>query len=134
MSEMIAAVPFAATVGIVLDGAGPDEVTCHLDWAPERCTTGGVMHGGALMTLADTSGAACAFLNLPEGAGTATLESKTNFFRAVRSGVVRATSRPLHRGRSTIVVQTELHDGDGRRVAHVIQTQQVLIRSASSSG
>ena len=79
------------------------------------------------MALADAAGAYCAFLNLPEGAGgTATIESKTNFFRAVREGNVEARSRPLHRGRTTIVVETDLHDDAGKHVARVTQTHAVL--------
>jgi 1,4-dihydroxy-2-naphthoyl-CoA hydrolase len=79
------------------------------------------------MALADASGAYCAFLNLPDGSGgTATIESKTNFFRAVRDGHVEARSRPLHRGRSTIVVETDLFDAAGKHVARVTQTQAVL--------
>jgi uncharacterized protein (TIGR00369 family) len=79
------------------------------------------------MSLADAAGGLCAFLNLPEGsAGTATIESKTNFFRAGRDGHVVATSRPLHRGRTTIVVETDLHDAAGKHVARVTQTQAVL--------
>jgi uncharacterized protein (TIGR00369 family) len=85
------------------------------------------MHGGALMGLADSLGGLCAYLNLPEGAtATATVESKTNFFRAVREGRVTAVSRPLHAGKSFIVVETDLHDADGRHVARVTQTQAVL--------
>ena len=80
-----------------------------------------------LMSLADAAGAYCAFLNLPDGStGTATIESKTNFFRAVRDGHVDATSRPLHVGRTTIVVETDLHDASGKHVARVTQTQAVL--------
>ena len=78
------------------------------------------------MTLADSAGAVCAFLNLPPGAGTSTIESKTNLFRAVRQGNARATTRPLHVGRTTICVQTELRDDDGKLVALVTQTQAVL--------
>jgi 1,4-dihydroxy-2-naphthoyl-CoA hydrolase len=95
-------------------------------WAPERCTAGGVMHGGAIMVLADTLGGACAFLNLPEGASTSTIESKTNFFRGVRAGTAHGTTHPLHVGRTTIVVQTDVSDDEGRRVAQVTQTQAVL--------
>jgi len=98
----------------------------RLLWAPERCTTGGVLHGAVLMALGDTLGAICAFLNLPAGAGTTTIESKTNFFRAVRGGHVEGVTRPLHVGRRVIVVQTDLSDADGRRVAQVTQTQAVL--------
>ena len=98
----------------------------QLDWAEDLCTAGGVLHGGALMAAADSLGALCAYLNLPEGASTATLESKTNFLRAVRGGAVTLAATPLHVGRSSIVVQTELRDRDGDRVALVIQTQAVL--------
>jgi uncharacterized protein (TIGR00369 family) len=97
-----------------------------MDWREDRCTAGGVLHGGALMTLADSLGGICAFLNLPEGAGTSTIESKTNFLRAVKGGTARATARPLHVGRQTIVVQTEVRDDAGRLVAFVTQTQAVL--------
>lgn len=82
------------------------------------------MHGGVLMALADNGGGVCAFLNLPEGAtGTATIESKTNFLRAVRGGAVTATTRPLHKGRTMIVLETELTREDGKLVAKVTQTQ-----------
>jgi len=118
--------PFVRATGIEITAAAPDEVGGRLDWAPERCTTAGVLHGGVLMTLADTVGAVCAFLNLPEGATTSTIESKTNFFRGVRSGTVRAVARPLHAGRTTVVVQTDCYDDDGRRVSQTTQTQAVL--------
>jgi uncharacterized protein (TIGR00369 family) len=117
-------VPFAAAVGIELLEAAPELVVSRLQWTPERCTTGGVMHGGALMALADNGGGVCAFLNLPEGAiGTATIESKTNFLRAVREGAVTASSRPLHLGRTVVVVETELVRDDGKLAAKVTQTQ-----------
>jgi uncharacterized protein (TIGR00369 family) len=124
--QLLASMPFAAAAGIELDSASAEEVTGRLPWAPERCTTLGVLHGGALMTLADSLGALCAFLNLPPGAGTSTIESKTNFFRAVREGEVHARSFPLHVGRTVIVVQTDLSNGRGKRVAQVVQTQAVL--------
>ena len=89
--------PFARLLGLELTAAAPDEVRGTLAWDESRCTTGGVLHGGALMSLADTVGAVCAFLNLPEGAGTTTVESKTNFLRAVTEGQVEAVGRPLHR-------------------------------------
>jgi uncharacterized protein (TIGR00369 family) len=78
------------------------------------------------MALADSLGAICAFLNLPSDAATSTIESKTNFFRAVRDGFAEAVSRPLHVGRTTIVVQTDIFDAEHRRVAQVTQTQAVL--------
>src|SRR5256885_312230 len=83
-AALMDSMPFARMVGVQAISAGPDEVRGRLDWRPDNCTTGGVMHGGALMTLADSLGAICAVLNLPQGAWTGTIESKTNFFRAVR--------------------------------------------------
>jgi uncharacterized protein (TIGR00369 family) len=97
-----------------------------MSWRDDLCTAGGVLHGGALMTLADSVGAVCAFLNLPSGAGTATISSSTNMLRAVREGLVTATARPLHAGRSVIVVQSELRDSAERLVAQVTQAQAVL--------
>jgi 1,4-dihydroxy-2-naphthoyl-CoA hydrolase len=118
------AMPFAALVGIELLEAGPDLVRGRLDWSPERCTAGGLMHGAALMALADSCGGVCAFLNLPEGAaGTSTIESKTNFLRAVREGSLTATTKPLHRGRTLMVVETELALDDGSLAAKVTQSQ-----------
>jgi len=116
--------PFAALVGLELLQAEPALVRGRLAWSPERCTAAGVMHGGALMALADTCGAVCAFLNLPEGAqGTTTIESKTNFLRAVRGGTVTASTRPLHAGRTLAVLETELTRDDGALVAKVTQSQ-----------
>ncbi|MEV5753639.1 PaaI family thioesterase [Actinoallomurus sp. NPDC052308] len=126
--ELLSAMPFAGATGLVIESASAEEVTGRLPWAPERCTAGGVMHGGALITLADSVGAACAFLNLPPGAKTTTVETSTRFFRGVRDGDVRAVARPLHTGRTTIVVQTDLYDDDGRRVAQTTQTQAVLLK------
>ncbi|MBA2460504.1 MAG: PaaI family thioesterase [Actinobacteria bacterium] len=119
--------PFAGVLGIEMLSAGPEEVCARLAWEKRLCTAGDLLHGGVLMGMADAAGAYCAFLNLPEGAGgTATIESKTNFFRGVREGHVHARSRPLHRGRTTIVVETDLHDDAGKHVARVTQTQAVL--------
>ena len=118
--------PFANLLGVELTAAAPDEVRGTLSWSESRCTTGGVLHGGALMGLADTLGGVCAFLNLPEGAGTTTIESKTNFLRGVAEGQVEAVARPLHVGRRFIVIETDLFDGRGKRVARVTQTQAVL--------
>ena len=128
LADLVATMPFAVAVGITIDAASKDEVRGRLPWAPERCTTAGLMHGGAVMTLADSLGAVCAFLNLPAGASTSTITSSTNFFRAVRDGEVTGTSRPLHAGRTTIVVQTELRDANEKLVALVTQTQAVLTR------
>ena len=126
-AQVNAAMPLGGTLGLELVSAGADEVLARLAWQESLCTAGGVLHGGALMALADTAGAYLAYLNLPEGAGgTATIESKTNFFRPVRDGHVHARSRLLHRGRTTIVVETDLFDDAEKHVARVTQTQAVL--------
>lgn len=118
--------PFAVALGISITDATPGQVIGRMAWAPERTTTAGALHGGALMSLADSTAAVCAFLNLPPGAGTSTTSSNTVFLRGVREGTVTATARPLHVGRSTIAVLTELRDDNGRLVAQVTQSQAVL--------
>jgi 1,4-dihydroxy-2-naphthoyl-CoA hydrolase len=126
ITEMVRAqMPLGETLGLRFFG-GEDEVDATIAWAPELCTAGGILHGGVLMTLADSAGAVCAFLNMPEGARTSTIESKTNFLGAVRSGTVRARSRPLHIGKTTVVVETDVLDQSGRLVARTMQTQAVL--------
>ena len=127
LGDLVATMPFAVAVGITIDAASKEETVGHLPWSADRCTTAGLMHGGAVMTLADTLGAVCAFMNLPPGASTSTITSSTNFFRVVRDGELCGTARPLHVGRTTIVVQIELRDGDDRLVALVTQTQAVLV-------
>lgn len=125
--QIVDGIPFARTLGMTVVRASADEVVCRLEWAPERTTTGGAMNGGAIMALADNAGGITAFLNLPEGsAGTSTISSSTNFLRGLREGYVEAVSRPIHRGRTTIVVETALTDGEGRLVAKVTQVQAVL--------
>ncbi len=125
--SMRAVMPLAATLGIRADRYDAENVVLSLDWAPALCTAGGLLHGGVIMALADSAGGACAMLNLPEGAsGTATLESKTNFLGAVRGGTVSASAAPLHRGSTTIVVETSVRDANQRLVAKVTQTQIVL--------
>ena len=118
---------FPERLGVRLVEAGAERVVGEIDVEAGHCTTPGIAHGGALMALADTCGAVCAFLNLPEGAiGTGTIESKTNFLRAVREGALTATTRPLHAGRTLIVVETELALDDGRLAAKVSQSQAFL--------
>jgi uncharacterized protein (TIGR00369 family) len=125
-TTLVSTMPFAELLDLEIALAQPDRVEGILRWAPERCTTAGIMHGGVLMAAADTFGAVCAFLNLPEGAATSTIESKTNFFRAVRDGEVTSASTPLHVGRTTIVVQTEIRDPRGKLVSLTTQTQAVI--------
>src|SRR5919199_29939 len=117
--------PFAAASGVEIVAASADEVRARLAWSPQRCTSAGVLHGGALMTLADSAGALCFFLNLREGPATATVESKTNFLRPVTAGHVDAVARPIHVGRTLIVVLTDVWDDRGRHVALTRQTQAV---------
>jgi uncharacterized protein (TIGR00369 family) len=120
--------PLAETLGIHFDAVGPGAVTAALDWDPALCTAGGVLHGGVLTALADSAAGVCAYLNLPPGASTSTIELKVNFLAAVRGGRVTATARPVHVGRTSIVLQTDVlaDAGGSRRVALVTQTQAVL--------
>lgn len=118
--------PLCATLGMKAEKMAADEVILTLDWTPALCTSAGMLHGGVIMALADSAGGAAAFANLPEGAtGTSTIESKTNFLGAVREGEVTASARPLHVGRSTIVIETEIRN-KGKLVGKVTQTQTVL--------
>ncbi len=116
----------AALLGIRFVAASPERVVAELTIRDDLRTTTGPIHGGALMAFADTVGAAATVVNLPAGASTATLESKTNFFAAGRAGIVRAESTPLHRGKTTMVWQTRVTDETGRLLSLTIQTQMVL--------
>ncbi len=125
LEALVALMPFAGQLGLLLDEATPHRVVARLDWAPQLCTSGGIMHGGVLMSLADSVGALVAFLGLPEGATTATITSTTQLFRPVSSGSVRAVAVPLHRGRTTVTAQTSLFDSAERLVAQTTQVQAV---------
>jgi len=116
----------AQLLGIRIVEATPDRVVAELDYRDELTTVGGSLHGGTLMAFADTIGAVATVLNLPAGASTTTLESKTNFFAAGRSGTVRAEATALHRGKRTMVWQTRVTDDAGRLLSLTIQTQMVL--------
>ena len=119
--------PMCATLGITADTLGPDEVVLSIDWAHALTTGNDILHGGIVMALADSAGGACAFLNLPEGAGgTATIESKTNFLAATRSGTLKAHCHSLHIGKRVIVLETEIRNDDDKLVAKVTQTQTIL--------
>lgn len=119
--------PFSTLVGVEIECASGDEVVGTLTVREDLCTTGSILHGGAIMAFADTLGAVGAFLSLPEGRGTTTVESKTNFFRAAKLGE-RITGRalPLHKGRRILVWQTDLTRADGKPIAAVTQSQMVL--------
>lgn len=126
LQQLLELMPYACALGVRLSSASAAEVRGELDWAPERCTAGGVLHGGALMSLADSVGAVCAHLNLPPGASTGTVESSTRFFRAVRAGTVRAVATAPHAGRSFVTVRTDLYDEQQRLVGSTTQTQAVI--------
>jgi 1,4-dihydroxy-2-naphthoyl-CoA hydrolase len=125
LDALLALLPFAGHLGLVLDEAGPDRVVARMPWAPYLCTTAGIMHGGALMSLADTAGALVTFLGLPEGKTTATITSTSQMFRPVTGGSVRAVAVPVHRGRSVVTAQTSLYDDQERLVAQTTQVQAV---------
>jgi 1,4-dihydroxy-2-naphthoyl-CoA hydrolase len=125
IDALVAMLPFAGHLGLTLDEAGPDRVIARIGWAPHLCTSAGILHGGVLMSLADTAGALVTFLGLPEGATTATMTSTTQLFRPVSKGSVRAVAVPLHRGRTTVTAQTSLYDDEQRLVAQTTQIQAV---------
>lgn len=118
--------PFTAGLGLRIERGTPDEVVGSADWQADRCTAGGALHGGYLMSLADAVGAMCAFQHLPPNTITSTIESKTNFFRGVTEGEITITSTPIHTGRTTIVIQTDIRRADGRHVTRTTQTQAVI--------
>jgi uncharacterized protein (TIGR00369 family) len=113
-------------LGIRFLEATSDRVVAEIEVRDDLKTFGGRVHGGTLMTLADTVGATATFINLPPGASTTTLESKTNFFAGTQEGRIRAEATPLHRGRRTHVWQTRITDESGRLLSLTIQTQMVL--------
>jgi 1,4-dihydroxy-2-naphthoyl-CoA hydrolase len=121
--------PFTVALGLRIESGSPEEVVGSAQWRADLCTAGGMLHGGHLMALADSVGAMCAVQNLPPGATTSTIESKTNFFRAVSDGSVTVRSVPLHSGRTTIVVQTDITRADGKPVTRTTQTQAVIAPS-----
>jgi uncharacterized protein (TIGR00369 family) len=128
---LITMMPFAAHLGITLDEAGSERVVATLPWAPELCTTVGTMHGGVLMSLADTVGALVVFLGLADGETTATITSTTQMFRPLTGGTVRAVGVLLNRGRTTATTQTSLFDSSDRLISQTTQIQAV--RAARTS-
>ena len=118
--------PLAAHLGVEGVEASPERVVLRGAWAPEHCTAAGILHGGYLMTLADMTAAMLAYLNVPAGGTTTTIEAKTNFLAAVRSGAVTASAELVHKGRRTIVLQVDTTDEAGRLVARTLQTQAVI--------
>ena len=125
LDGLIALMPFAGHLDLTLEEASPDRVVATLPWAPHLCTGSGIMHGGVLMSLADTAGALVAYLGLSDGQTTATITSTTQMFRPVTGGTVRAVALPLNRGRSTVTIQTSLSDVAQRLVAQTTQIQAI---------
>jgi uncharacterized protein (TIGR00369 family) len=124
--------PFFQLLGGKIVEVSRDRVVAELPVREELGNRNGVIHGGAVMAVADNLGGMATFLNLPEGAATTTIESKTNFFAAISLGdALRAECTPLHRGRSTMVWQTRITRGDGKLAAIVTQTQLVMRKDAT---
>src|SRR5882757_9263708 len=119
--------PFAELLGITFVDASPDRIVAEMTVRDDLCTRPAVLHGGAIMAFADTLGATGTIVNLPEGAGTTTIESKTNFVAPAPVGTrVIGEATPVHRGRRTMIWQTRVSTPEGRLVALVTQTQLVL--------
>lgn len=122
-----AKLPFAELLGITVVSATPQEIVAEMIVRDDLCTQPAVLHGGAVMAFADTLGAYGTIVNLPQGAGTTTIESKTNFVASAPAGSrVVGVATPVHRGRRTMVWQTRISTAEGRLVALVTQTQLVL--------
>jgi 1,4-dihydroxy-2-naphthoyl-CoA hydrolase len=120
--------PFARLLGMRITSATPDRLQAELKIREELRTSVDVAHGGCLMAFADTMGGMATFLNLPDGAATTTLESKTNFLSGAPAGTrITGETTPIHRGRTTMVWQTRITSETGKLVALVTQTQMVLL-------
>jgi len=119
--------PFAELLGIEVISASPDKIVAEMTVREDLCTSPAVLHGGALMAFADTLGALGTIVNLPQGSGTTTIESKTNFVAPAAVGTrIVGEATPIHRGRRTMIWQTRVSGQGGRLVALVTQTQLVL--------
>jgi uncharacterized protein (TIGR00369 family) len=128
MKEPVSMQPFPRLMGVEILEATKESIRGRLSVRPDLCTSGHILHGGAIMAFADTMGAIGAFLNLPDGAGTTTIESKTNFIGSAKEGsTVEAQTIPIHVGRRTSVWQTKITRQDGKLVAIVTQSQMVLV-------
>jgi 1,4-dihydroxy-2-naphthoyl-CoA hydrolase len=124
---------FSKTIGLKIISISPEKVEATLQAREELSNRAGMLHGGAIMTLADTIGGVGTTVNLPKGSNTVTIESKTNFFAAVPIGdIAHAECTPLHRGRTTQVWQTKITRSDGRLAALVTQTQLVILPAAKN--
>ena len=119
--------PFTVQLALHVVSASAAKTVTTSSWTAERCTVGGVLHGGFLLACIDATGGLAAFHNLPAGAvGTSTIESKTNFLRGVKGGDITITAVPVHAGRTTVVLDITVTDDQGRAVTKTLQTQAVL--------
>lgn len=118
--------PFTQHLGLDFFEASAERVVARAAWTAERCTANRQLHGGYLMAAADSVGATCAWFNLSQGANTATIESKTNFFRGVKEGHIEMAATPINIGRTTIVIQTDITNGQRELISRTIQTQAVI--------
>jgi 1,4-dihydroxy-2-naphthoyl-CoA hydrolase len=125
--DLAAAMPFAGLLGIEATGSDEHGITATMQWRPDLCTTGGVVHGGALMAFADSVGAAAAFVRLPDGARTTTVSSSTTFVAPARDGELTARAVVEHAGRRFVTVRTEIRSHSGRLLSLTVQTQAVLL-------
>lgn len=121
--------PFTESLGLEICEGSSVKVVARAGWAAEHCTSDKLLHGGYLMAVADSVGAACAWANLSKDAKTATIESKTNFFKGVTEGHINIVATPVHVGRTTIVVQTDITSERDDLISRTIQTQAVIIKS-----
>jgi 1,4-dihydroxy-2-naphthoyl-CoA hydrolase len=127
-AENLSRQPFPSLMGVEIFEASKERVRGRLQVRTDLCTSGNILHGGAIMAFADTLGATGAFLNLPDGTGTTTIESKTNFIGSAKEGsTVEGLTTPVHVGRRSSVWQTRITREDGKLVAIVTQTQLVLM-------
>jgi uncharacterized protein (TIGR00369 family) len=126
---LVSSMPHAEHLGMALVAASKDGVDATMAWRDDLCTVAGMAHGGALIALADSAGAILAYLHLPEGASTSTIESKTNFFRPLTGGTAHCSTRLVNAGRTTITVQSEVRNDAGKLLTLTTQTQAVILPS-----
>lgn len=126
LDQLQTIMPFAHHLGITFTAASAQEVVATLDWQPHLTTAGGILHGGALMTFADATGAALAYLNLPPNTSTTTTNSNTNLLRAATGGTLTATATAVKIGRTASVISTRITNADGKLVSVTTQTQQQI--------
>ena len=130
MTKMLhSMMPFTEILGLEACEGSPGKVIARAKWTKERCTSDNVIHGGYLMAVADSVGAACAWLNLPKDAKTTTIESKTNFIKGLTGGDIELVATPVHVGHTTIVVQTDITSEKDDLISRTIQTQAVITKS-----